>query len=196
MGSVGLWVFPIGFPTDLPSLVELSLSQMRWNRRHFHAPMGPKPSGHCLKGWTLILQSKSSQMLYLISIQNVAFIVKSDLFFIFPLKNRQKDSKPKLKRSQSFGVSSASGIKQILLEWCRSKTIGYQVWLRDAYKSVLTELKQLLNFHQAFSFLVRLSEHRHPELLIQLERWDGLLRSGSLLLPPGVWLQQSESSEP
>ncbi|XP_070411576.1 smoothelin-like protein 2 isoform X3 [Nothobranchius furzeri] len=41
-----------------------------------------------------------------------------------PLK--AKDSKPKLKRSQSFGVSSASGIKQILLEWCRSKTIGYQ----------------------------------------------------------------------
>lgn len=37
------------------------------------------------------------------------------------------DSKPKLKRSQSFGVSSASSIKQILLEWCRSKTIGYQV---------------------------------------------------------------------
>ncbi|XP_040046193.2 smoothelin, like [Gasterosteus aculeatus] len=36
------------------------------------------------------------------------------------------DSKPTLKRSQSFGVSSASGIKQILLEWCRSKTIGYQ----------------------------------------------------------------------
>uniref|UniRef100_A0A3Q3X2Q2 Calponin-homology (CH) domain-containing protein n=1 Tax=Mola mola TaxID=94237 RepID=A0A3Q3X2Q2_MOLML len=37
-----------------------------------------------------------------------------------------KDPRPKLKRSQSFGVSSASGIKQILLEWCRSKTIGYQ----------------------------------------------------------------------
>ncbi|KAK9520443.1 hypothetical protein VZT92_020328 [Zoarces viviparus] len=36
------------------------------------------------------------------------------------------DSKPTLKRSQSFGVSSASSIKQILLEWCRSKTIGYQ----------------------------------------------------------------------
>ncbi|KAK3531688.1 hypothetical protein QTP70_025920 [Hemibagrus guttatus] len=36
------------------------------------------------------------------------------------------DSKPKLKRSQSFGVSSASSIKQILLDWCRSKTIGYQ----------------------------------------------------------------------
>uniref|UniRef100_A0A3P9GX03 Smoothelin, like n=1 Tax=Oryzias latipes TaxID=8090 RepID=A0A3P9GX03_ORYLA len=31
-----------------------------------------------------------------------------------------------LKRSQSFAVSSASTIKQILLEWCRSKTIGYQ----------------------------------------------------------------------
>ncbi|TNN47353.1 Smoothelin-like protein 2 [Liparis tanakae] len=39
---------------------------------------------------------------------------------------KPKDSKPKLKRSQSFGASSASGIKQILLEWCRSKTIGYQ----------------------------------------------------------------------
>ncbi|XP_054651066.1 smoothelin, like isoform X2 [Dunckerocampus dactyliophorus] len=37
------------------------------------------------------------------------------------------ESKPKLKRSQSFGVSSASSIKQILLEWCRSKTVGYQV---------------------------------------------------------------------
>lgn len=36
------------------------------------------------------------------------------------------EAKPKLKRSQSFGVSSASGIKQILLEWCRSKTIGYK----------------------------------------------------------------------
>uniref|UniRef100_A0A096LVY3 Smoothelin, like n=1 Tax=Poecilia formosa TaxID=48698 RepID=A0A096LVY3_POEFO len=38
-------------------------------------------------------------------------------------------SRPKpagLKRSQSFGVSTASSIKQILLEWCRSKTIGYQ----------------------------------------------------------------------
>ncbi|KAF7219467.1 smoothelin, like isoform X1 [Nothobranchius furzeri] len=38
-------------------------------------------------------------------------------------------SRPKavtLKRSQSFGVSNASSIKQILLEWCRSKTIGYQ----------------------------------------------------------------------
>ncbi|XP_037543186.1 smoothelin, like [Nematolebias whitei] len=39
---------------------------------------------------------------------------------------KAKDSKPQLKRSQSFGVSSASGIKQILLEWCRSKTIGYK----------------------------------------------------------------------
>lgn len=36
------------------------------------------------------------------------------------------ESKSKLKRSQSFGVSSASSIKQILLDWCRSKTRGYQ----------------------------------------------------------------------
>uniref|UniRef100_A0A8D0B244 Calponin-homology (CH) domain-containing protein n=1 Tax=Salvator merianae TaxID=96440 RepID=A0A8D0B244_SALMN len=34
--------------------------------------------------------------------------------------------RPKLKRSQSFGVASASSIKQILLEWCRSKTVGYK----------------------------------------------------------------------
>ncbi|KAG7484827.1 hypothetical protein MATL_G00054640 [Megalops atlanticus] len=43
-----------------------------------------------------------------------------------PNKPKTLDSKPKLKRSQSFGVSSASSIKHILLEWCRSKTIGYQ----------------------------------------------------------------------
>ncbi|KAM7399773.1 hypothetical protein PAMP_019018 [Pampus punctatissimus] len=41
-------------------------------------------------------------------------------------RTKPVESKPKLKRSQSFGVSSASSIKQILLEWCRSKTIGYQ----------------------------------------------------------------------
>ncbi|NXG77481.1 SMTL2 protein, partial [Baryphthengus martii] len=35
-------------------------------------------------------------------------------------------SRAKLKRSQSFGVASASSIKQILLDWCRSKTTGYQ----------------------------------------------------------------------
>ncbi|KAM9733314.1 smoothelin, like isoform 1-T2 [Menidia menidia] len=45
------------------------------------------------------------------------------------LDSEARNSTPKavtLKRSQSFGVSSASSIKQILLEWCRSKTIGYQ----------------------------------------------------------------------
>ncbi|XP_026717697.1 smoothelin-like protein 2 isoform X2 [Athene cunicularia] len=36
------------------------------------------------------------------------------------------ESRVKLKRSQSFAVASASSIKQILLDWCRSKTIGYK----------------------------------------------------------------------
>ncbi|XP_006899824.1 PREDICTED: smoothelin-like protein 2 [Elephantulus edwardii] len=36
------------------------------------------------------------------------------------------ETRAKLKRSQSFGVASASSIKQILLEWCRNKTVGYQ----------------------------------------------------------------------
>ncbi|KAM4796058.1 smoothelin-like protein 2 isoform 2-T2 [Rhinophrynus dorsalis] len=36
------------------------------------------------------------------------------------------ETKVKLKRSQSFGVTSATSIKQMLLEWCRSKTIGYK----------------------------------------------------------------------
>ncbi|XP_066878364.1 smoothelin-like protein 2 isoform X2 [Kogia breviceps] len=36
------------------------------------------------------------------------------------------ETRAKLKRSQSFGVASASSVKQILLEWCRSKTLGYQ----------------------------------------------------------------------
>lgn len=49
------------------------------------------------------------------------------LLLVMCSRPKPVDSKPKLKRSQSFGVSSASSIKQILLEWCRSKTIGYQV---------------------------------------------------------------------
>ncbi|NXD65912.1 SMTL2 protein, partial [Eolophus roseicapillus] len=36
------------------------------------------------------------------------------------------EARAKLKRSQSFAVASASSIKQILLDWCRSKTIGYK----------------------------------------------------------------------
>ncbi|NXF87746.1 SMTL2 protein, partial [Eubucco bourcierii] len=36
------------------------------------------------------------------------------------------EGRAKLKRSQSFGVASASSIKQILLDWCRSKTVGYK----------------------------------------------------------------------
>ncbi|XP_074666065.1 LOW QUALITY PROTEIN: smoothelin-like protein 2 [Strix aluco] len=36
------------------------------------------------------------------------------------------ESRVKLKRSQSFAVASPSSIKQILLDWCRSKTIGYK----------------------------------------------------------------------
>ncbi|XP_064022266.1 smoothelin-like protein 2 [Pogoniulus pusillus] len=36
------------------------------------------------------------------------------------------EGRAKLKRSQSFGVASASSIKQILLDWCRSKTMGYK----------------------------------------------------------------------
>ncbi|KAF7688604.1 hypothetical protein HF521_013411 [Silurus meridionalis] len=42
-----------------------------------------------------------------------------------PSRDKSVESRPKLGRSQSFNTS-ASGIKQLLLEWCRSKTIGYQ----------------------------------------------------------------------
>ncbi|XP_006863344.1 PREDICTED: smoothelin-like protein 2 [Chrysochloris asiatica] len=41
-------------------------------------------------------------------------------------KGKGETPRAKLKRSQSFGVASASSIKQILLEWCRNKTLGYQ----------------------------------------------------------------------
>ncbi|KAI4891794.1 hypothetical protein NFI96_014801 [Prochilodus magdalenae] len=41
-------------------------------------------------------------------------------------KPKSGEAKPKLKRSQSCDASSANSIKQLLLEWCRSKTIGYQ----------------------------------------------------------------------
>ncbi|KAB1265930.1 Smoothelin-like protein 2, partial [Camelus dromedarius] len=41
--------------------------------------------------------------------------------------NRRGERDPgKAEASQSFGVASASSIKQILLEWCRAN-IGYQV---------------------------------------------------------------------
>ncbi|MCJ8748540.1 hypothetical protein PDJAM_G00165940 [Pangasius djambal] len=43
-----------------------------------------------------------------------------------PSRDKSVESRPKLRRSQSLSTSSASGIKQLLLEWCRSKTIGYQ----------------------------------------------------------------------
>lgn len=54
---------------------------------------------------------------------------KKQPFTLFRLAKEAQanaSSKPKLARSQSFG-SSASSIKQTLLEWCRSKTIGYKV---------------------------------------------------------------------
>ncbi|KAK2816272.1 hypothetical protein Q7C36_022543 [Tachysurus vachellii] len=41
-------------------------------------------------------------------------------------KDNNVESRPKLRRSQSLNASSASSIKQLLLDWCRSKTIGYQ----------------------------------------------------------------------
>ncbi|XP_064350990.1 leucine-rich repeat-containing protein 37A2-like [Camelus dromedarius] len=47
------------------------------------------------------------------------------------------ETRAKLKRSQSFGVASASSIKQILLEWCRSKTMGYQGSLILSHRSPL-----------------------------------------------------------
>ncbi|XP_060719603.1 mucin-2-like isoform X2 [Tachysurus vachellii] len=43
-----------------------------------------------------------------------------------PSRDNNVESRPKLRRSQSLNASSASSIKQLLLDWCRSKTIGYQ----------------------------------------------------------------------
>lgn len=71
--------------------------------------------------------------MFLQSLNLILIFLFSKLLHALPLLSicfsqpKPVDSKPKLKRSQSFGVSSASSIKQILLEWCRSKTIGYQV---------------------------------------------------------------------
>ncbi|XP_035383393.1 platelet binding protein GspB-like isoform X3 [Electrophorus electricus] len=61
--------------------------------------------------------------------RNVGFESKQALFEQMNSEHastKTAESKPKLRRSQSFGVSSASSIKQLLLEWCCSKTIGYQ----------------------------------------------------------------------
>uniref|UniRef100_A0A4W5KX55 Smoothelin like 2 n=1 Tax=Hucho hucho TaxID=62062 RepID=A0A4W5KX55_9TELE len=45
------------------------------------------------------------------------------LQYLSSFPSKASGSKPKLQRSQSF--NSASNIKAMLLEWCRSKTIGY-----------------------------------------------------------------------
>lgn len=58
-----------------------------------------------------------------------------------------------------------------------------------------TQNVQKITFNRVVSCLF-LVEHRHPELLVQLEWWDGLLCFGALVLPAGVWIQLSESSEP
>lgn len=165
-----------------------------------------------------------------------------------PLSRGRGEARPKLKRSQSFGVASASSIKQILLDWCRSKTIGYKVentilcplpmlvfgikcsteppnggvcglWTHT--ELFLTEsqcqaaplyllkpgvgtvpcLPTLLtgccwavltccSWPQSLTCCCPSppspAAHRSPELFLQLERWDGLLRTGALLLPRGL----------
>ncbi|TSL28156.1 Smoothelin-like protein 2 [Bagarius yarrelli] len=53
-----------------------------------------------------------------------------------PIREQSAESRPKLNRSQSFNMSSASGIKQLLLEWCRSKTTGYQVEKADCIRLI------------------------------------------------------------
>lgn len=105
-----------------PKLEALSLNRTWWNPKLFHAPTALRPNGLCLRGWTRSRPSASSQSIES-KTQKRRFVGHRGLF----VPRRPKDSKPKLKRSQSFAVSSASGIKQVLLEWCRSKTIGYQV---------------------------------------------------------------------
>lgn len=88
------------------------------------------------KDWTMRITGKCSGKLHSghmgIMVDTSFLNTKALLCVLAPLpltcsRPKPVDSKPKLKRSQSFGVSSASSIKQILLEWCRSKTIGYQV---------------------------------------------------------------------
>ncbi|XP_072516269.1 uncharacterized protein [Salminus brasiliensis] len=61
--------------------------------------------------------------------RNMGFQGKQALFERMdsePSRVKSAESKLKLKRSQSCDTSSASSIKQVLLEWCRSKTIGYE----------------------------------------------------------------------
>lgn len=111
-------------------------SRIWWSHRRFHAPTALKPDGRSSRGWTQSLASEYVWTTCLILNKNCCCFFPPHInatafhWIIRFLSNRPKsqESRPKLKRSQSFGMSSASGIKQILLEWCRSKTIGYQVW--------------------------------------------------------------------
>lgn len=103
-----------------------------WGRRRCPATSAPRLADLSSKGWSRKLGTgmrvKTLQLwLKRVSYKNETVPTRSCLPRLTSSRPKPVDSKPKLKRSQSFGVSSASSIKQILLEWCRSKTIGYQV---------------------------------------------------------------------
>lgn len=97
-----------------------------WDHRLCPVTSVLKPVELSLKDW-ILRPGESIVMLPLAAHQHSGLIYLCFPFLSVCSRLKPVESKPKLKRSQSFGVSTASSIKQILLEWCRSKTIGYQV---------------------------------------------------------------------
>ncbi|XP_037588631.1 smoothelin-like protein 2 isoform X2 [Cebus imitator] len=82
--------------------------------------LNPSPS-EAAPSWTPSPSEKSSSFTRSVSSSGYGAVTASKH------SDRGKgEARARLKRSQSFGVASASSIKQILLEWCRSKTLGYQ----------------------------------------------------------------------
>lgn len=72
-----------------------------------------------------------------------------------------------------------------------------QFLLRFLPRTQRPEMTQQLATSSPHLLLLYFSvEHWHPELLVQLERRHGFLRSGALLLPCRVWLQLSVARQP
>ncbi|XP_015502376.1 smoothelin-like protein 2 isoform X2 [Parus major] len=92
--------------------------------------MGVKSSNQPVKDWNSITTRTTDSSA---TGENATSVTKSVSAVNYGLCSGAKtgergkgESRAKLKRSLSFGVASASSIKQILLDWCRSKTIGYK----------------------------------------------------------------------
>lgn len=65
-----------------------------------------------------------------------------NLFNFVTLGSNSPVAQVKVQRSTSFGVPNANSIKQMLLDWCRAKTRGYDVRKRHKRSGTFVVLRK------------------------------------------------------